>query len=79
MRNDKVPKGDERPYPQGGTTSLLNSLRDAVLHGREAETRGEDNIWTVAMVEAGKLSDRERRTVNLTEVYANPIKSIASA
>jgi predicted dehydrogenase len=70
MRNDKVPKGDERPYPQGGTTSLLNSLRDAVLHGRSAETRGDDNIWTVAMVEAGQLSDRERRTVALSEVYA---------
>lgn len=70
MRNDKVPKGDERPYPQGGTTSLLNSLRDAVLHGKSAETRGDDNIWTVAMVEAGQTSDRERRTVQLSEVYA---------
>lgn len=70
MRNDKVPKGDERPYPQGGTTSLLNSLRDAVTSGKSAETRGDDNIWTVAMIEAGKLSDRERRTVDLSEVYA---------
>ncbi len=69
-RNDRVPKGDERPYPQGGTTSLLNSLRDAVLTGQSAETRGDDNIWTVAMVEAGQLSDRERRTVPLKEVYA---------
>ncbi len=73
IRNDKVPKGDERPYPKGGTTSLLNSLRDAVTSGARAETRGEDNIWTVAMVEAGKLSDRERRTVSLSEVYANPV------
>lgn len=67
--NDKVPKGDEKSYPQGGTTSLLNSLRDAVLSGAQAETRGEDNIWTVAMIEAGKISDRERRTVKLSEVY----------
>jgi len=73
VRNDKVPKGDERPYPQGGTTSLLNSLRDAVLNGARAETRGEDNIWTVAMVEAGKRSDRERRTVDLAEVYPDPV------
>lgn len=57
-------------HPQGGTTSLLNSLRDAVLHGKSAETRG-DNIWTVAMVEAGQMSDRERRTVQLSEVYAS--------
>jgi predicted dehydrogenase len=68
IRNDKVPKGDERPYPQGGTTSLLNSLRDAVLHGTRAATTGEDNIWTIAMVEAGKISDRERRTVDISEV-----------
>ena len=73
IRNDKVPRGDEKSYPKGGTTSLLNSLRDAVLHGTRAETRGEDNIWTVAMVEAGKLSDRERRTVRLAEVYPDPI------
>jgi predicted dehydrogenase len=69
MRNDKVPKGDERPYPQGGTTSLLNSLRDAVRQGTAAPTRGDDNIWTVAMVEAGKLSDQQRRTVEIREVY----------
>jgi predicted dehydrogenase len=71
LRCDKVPAGDERPYPQGGTTSLLNSLRDAVQHGATAVTTGEDNIWTIAMVEAGKISDRERRTVDLAEVY-NP-------
>jgi predicted dehydrogenase len=70
IRNVKVPPGDERKYPQGGTTSLLNSLRDAVRDGTLAETRGEDNIWTVAMVEAAKLSDRERRTVEIAEVYA---------
>jgi len=69
MRNDKVPQGDERPYPQGGTTTLLGSLRDAVLHGKQAETRGEDNIWTVAMIDAGKISDRERRCVDLSEIY----------
>lgn len=70
IRNLKVPPGDEKKYPQGGTTSLLNSLRDAVQSGTPAETRGEDNIWTVAMVEAAKLSDRERRTVEISEVYA---------
>jgi hypothetical protein len=64
-----VPPGDEAKYPKGGTTSLLNSLRDAVLHGTPAETRGDDNIWNVAMVEAGKRSDQEGRTVALTEVF----------
>ena len=73
IRNVKVPRGDEKKYPQGGTTSLLNSLRDAVRDGTPAETRGEDNIWTVAMVEAAKLSDGERRTVEIAEVYAGEV------
>ncbi len=69
VRHSKVPPGDEKSYPRGGTTALLNSLRDAVLHNTEAETNARDNIWTVAMVEAGKLSDRERRNVEVSEVY----------
>ena len=59
VRRVKVPPGDDAKYPKGGTTSLLNSLRDAVLHGTPAETRAEDNIWNVAMVEAA--SGRIRR------------------
>jgi predicted dehydrogenase len=70
VRRVKVPPGDDAKYPKGGTTSLLNSLRDAVLHGTPPETRGEDNIWNVAMVEAGKRSDQEGRTVAINEVLA---------
>ncbi len=70
VRPVKTPPGDGAKYPRGGTTSLLNSLRDAVLHGVTPETNGLDNIWNVAMVEAGKRSDRERRTVRIDEVYA---------
>ena len=69
VRRVKVPRGDDAKYPKGGTTSLLNSLRDAVLHGTPAETRAEDNIWNVAMVEAGKRSDQEGRTVPIAEVF----------
>jgi predicted dehydrogenase len=68
VRNVKVPKGDEAGYPKGGTTSLLNALRDAVQSGAPAETRAEDNVWTIAMLEAGRLSDRERREVAVAEV-----------
>lgn len=69
VRNVKVPPGDEAKYPRGGTTSLLNSLRDAVVSGRAAETSGDDNIWNIAMIEAGKRSDREGRKVRIEEVY----------
>lgn len=70
VRRVPVPKGDEAPYPKGGTTSLLNALRDAVVSGKEAETSGADNIWNVVMIEAAKRSDRERRTVTIDEVWS---------
>jgi predicted dehydrogenase len=68
VRRVTVPKGDEAPYPREGTTSLLNALRDAVLLGREAETSGEDNLWTVAILEAGIRSDQENREVTIEEI-----------
>ncbi|HWP24701.1 MAG TPA: alkaline phosphatase family protein [Candidatus Binatia bacterium] len=63
-----VPKGDERPYPRAGTTSLLNQVRDAVLHNQEGETSGSDNFWTLAMVAAAAQSAKESRQVALSEV-----------
>jgi predicted dehydrogenase len=64
-----VPKGDELPYPRAGTISILNQFREAVLHGTEPETRAADNIFTLAMVEAGIVSDREGRVVRIDEVF----------
>jgi predicted dehydrogenase len=69
VRRVAVPPGDEAPYPKGGTTSLLNALRDAVTSGASAETSADDNIWNVAMIEAAKRSDREGRTVSIDEVW----------
>jgi predicted dehydrogenase len=69
LRLVKVPKGDEAPYPKEGTMSLLNSLRDALLLGHQPETSGQDNIWAIAMIQAGMLADKERRTVAIEEVF----------
>ena len=68
VRNVAVPKGDDAPYPSGGTVSLLNSLRDAVRNGAAAETAAGDNVWSIAMLEAGKRSDAERREVAIDEL-----------
>jgi predicted dehydrogenase len=68
IRNVPVPPGDGAKYPRGGTTSLLNSLRDAVRAGTRAETCGEDNIRSLAMVEAAWISHKESRRVPLDEV-----------
>ena len=64
-----VPKGDEQRYPRAGTVSLLNQFRDAVTQGLPPETSGEDNVWTLAMVEAGILAAREGRNVRIDEVF----------
>jgi predicted dehydrogenase len=72
LRNVPVPKGDGDPYPKEGTTSLLNAFRDACLHGTAAETRGEDNLRTIALVQAAKTSDREGRVVRVDEILPGP-------
>jgi len=64
-----VAKGDEERYPKAGTVSLLNQFRDAVLEGKVPDTSGEDNLWTLALVEAGILSTREGRKVEIGEVF----------
>jgi predicted dehydrogenase len=73
-----VPKGDELPYPKAGTVSLLNHFRDALLQGKPPETSGDDNLWTLAMVEAGILSARQARTVRIDEVFTPALKGQAS-
>jgi predicted dehydrogenase len=71
VRLTPVPKGDELPYPKGGTVSLLNQFRDAVLDGRTPETAARDNLQTLAMVEAAILSHREGRKVSIDEVLTH--------
>ena len=68
LKKSQVPPGDEKAYPREGTTSLLNSFCEAVLKGKEPETCGKDNIWNVAMVQAGILSASEKRVVYLEEI-----------
>jgi predicted dehydrogenase/predicted AlkP superfamily phosphohydrolase/phosphomutase len=67
-----VPKGDEERYPKAGTVSLLNQFRDALIHGEIPETSGENNLWTLAMVEAGIVSIQESRKVGIAEVFTPP-------
>jgi predicted dehydrogenase len=68
LKKVSVPSGDGKPYPREGTTSLLNDLRDAVLKSKRPETNSRDNIWNVAMVQAGIMSAERGETVDLSEV-----------
>jgi len=70
MRSDKVPKGDERPYPQGGTTSLLNSLRDAVLTGKSARLAATTTSGPWPWSRPAKCQIGNVAPFRLSEVYA---------
>jgi predicted dehydrogenase len=72
-----VPLGDELPYPKSGTTSLLNQFREAIEQGQVPETSGRDNLWTLAMLEAGILSDKRKQKVQIDEVYTPQLRSWA--
>lgn len=71
LKKVQVPPGDGDPYPREGTTSLIEGLVAAVRTGETPETSAEDNLWTIAMMEAGIRSDRERRTVDVREVLGD--------
>ncbi|MFB3903565.1 MAG: alkaline phosphatase family protein [Acidobacteriota bacterium] len=73
----EVPKGDELPYPRAGTVSILNQFRDAVVQNAEPETSGADNIWTLAMVEAARLSQKEGRRARIDEVFTPEMRARA--
>jgi hypothetical protein len=50
--------------------SILDQFRDAVEFGKPPETSGEDNLWTLAMLDAAILSARDRRKVAIDEVFS---------
>jgi predicted dehydrogenase len=57
------PSPDGHRYPRAGTTLILDQFRDAVREGRTPETSAQDNLWTIAMVEAAMRSTRDGRAV----------------
>jgi predicted dehydrogenase len=73
-RSVAVARGDDLPYPNAGTVSLLNQFRDLVQQDRTPETSGADNLWTLAMVEASVRSHNEKRRVMIDEVLTPVLK-----
>ena len=66
----KIQAGDAARYPRAGTASLLDQLHAAVHEGATPETHGEDNLWSLAMVEGVKASDQSGRAVDIAELMA---------
>ncbi|HEX4230312.1 MAG TPA: Gfo/Idh/MocA family oxidoreductase [Bryobacteraceae bacterium] len=64
-----TPRWNEVWFPdafQGPMAELMN----AIATGSEPETNGEDNLKTMAVVEAGYRSLKERRSVPISEIIA---------
>jgi predicted dehydrogenase len=47
----------------------MADLMDAIARGREPEASGSDNLGTMAAIEAGYKSIRERRPVDISEIH----------
>ena len=69
LRLAKIPRGDGLKYPREGTATLLDQLSAALRLNRLPETNGEDNLWTLSMVEAAMLSDRTGKVVDITDIF----------
>jgi predicted dehydrogenase len=55
----------------------MADLMDAIAAGREPAVSGADNLGTLATIEAGYRSIRERRPVDIAEIYEN-VKAASS-
>jgi predicted dehydrogenase len=70
IRLRRVPPGDAAQYPREGTATLLKQFAAAVREGRVPETSGDDNVWTLSMVEAAMRSDKTGKAVCIAELFA---------
>jgi hypothetical protein len=70
MRMPKISSADALKPPREGMASLLDHLQAAIVSGEAPETHGDDNLWSLAMMEAVMLSDRSAQTVEIADVCA---------
>jgi predicted dehydrogenase len=69
LRMMKIPPGDALKYPREGTATLLDQLDKAVRLRKTPETNGEDNLWTLSMVEAAMVSDKTGKVVAIADIF----------
>ena len=57
--------------------SLLNQFREAIEQGTEPETRGSDNLWTLAMFQAAVQSVATGKNVLIDETFTPELRKSA--
>jgi predicted dehydrogenase len=68
LQMGRILRGDARKYPRDGMAALLDQLMAALTLKRMAETHGEDNLWTLSMIEAAMTSDKTGKVVNVADI-----------
>jgi predicted dehydrogenase len=63
-----IPPGDSHKDSRAGMATLLDQLKAAVGERGAAETSGDDNVWTLSMLEAAMQSDRTGRVVYVRDL-----------
>lgn len=71
LRMPRIASGDAMRYPRAGTASLLDQFHAAVHLGAVPETHAEDNLWSLAMVEGARVSDRDGQSVDVAEILSH--------
>ena len=61
-----MPRLDSIGHPSG-----VNAILDALAAGETPETVCDDNLLSLAMVDAAVKSSRERRTIEIADVLAD--------
>lgn len=70
-----LPAGETARYPLAGMQTIFEQFCATVDGTGVAETRGEDNLRTLAMLDAAILSVVEGRTVSMEEIVPGPGRS----
>ncbi|ETX08591.1 Gfo/Idh/MocA family protein [Candidatus Entotheonella palauensis] len=71
LRMPHIQSGDAMRYPRAGTASLLDQFHAAVRDGAVPQTSGEDNLWSLAMVEGVMMSDRDGQAIGIAEMLSH--------
>jgi predicted dehydrogenase len=67
-KNPLVERVQPDQLPEMDTAAILTRFAEAIRSGQPAETSGADNLRSFAVVEAGRISTEQRRTVEINEL-----------
>ena len=73
-----MPEGESARYPDAGMVSMLAQFAEAILHGKQPETSGADNLWTLAMFEAAVRSAKTGECVSIEDVFTPAMQKRAN-